>query len=200
MRENCLSSNGGLALDMLAGFQYRHHQSQPTAPLQWRKGNLGQPWNRIGFWFGVCCCCCCWLVGSGFFGEISFVIFFILPPFSHASMTSFHAARVVLTNQGPWALELGLKARRSSQRRVSFSDREQRKLARRPDISVDFPVSGMRDSPMSQPLTLTHSHSFTHAHTYTGDGWFVRTHCSTQSLHFCVLYLAAWGTFGSSPH
>ena len=51
-RERATSPAGGPALDVLTGFQYRHHQSQSIVPLQGREGNPGLPWNRIGFWFG----------------------------------------------------------------------------------------------------------------------------------------------------
>lgn len=136
-----------------------------------------------------------------FFGGESFVTFFILPS---SIQPCIYDLNLIPCHQGscaykPGSLGFGTKPQgqrgRGSLSRARFSDREQRKLARRPDISAGFPASGMRDSLCSSP-------SFSHSsiHTYIGDGWLVRTHCSTQSLHFRVLYLAAWDTFGSSPH
>lgn len=145
---------------MCCWIPYRHHQSQPTVPLQGRKGNLGQPWDRIGFWFGVCRCYCC-LVGFFFFrgGLLCHI---------------FHPALHSVTPLWPHSIppgSLGFAARpqgqagRGSQSRASFSNREQRKLARRPYISISFPVSGMRGNSMPFTLTLTLSHP--HMHTPT---------------------------------
>lgn len=152
---------------MYCWIPYRHHQSQPTVPLQGGKGNLGQPWNRIGFWFGVCHCYCC-LVGLGFFfrGD-SFVTVFILPPIQSCICDLIPCHQGCASTPG----SLGFAARpqgqagRDSQSRASFSNREQRKLARRPDISISFPVSGMRGSSMPFTLTLTLSHPYTHTPT-----------------------------------
>lgn len=50
---------------------------------------------------------------GGFYGGVHLSHFSSCPSsFSHASMASFHATRVaVLTNQGPWALEPGLRGK-----------------------------------------------------------------------------------------
>lgn len=123
---------------------------------------------------------------GGFFW-FSFLTFFHLPPslFNHVSVTSFHDIRMVaLAHQAPCASGARMQGEWEgySEQIPGWSDREPWKPPRRPDVSVWSRL--VRNDGGSHTRT-PHSHTCTHPHTgtHTGNGWFVTTHCSIQSLH-----------------
>lgn len=155
------------ALDVLLdSIQTPSEPAHGNPPRRERKSGAALEQDRFLVWSLSLLLLFGWF-GFFFFRGDSFVTVFILPPIQSCICDLIPCHQGCASTPG----SLGFAARpqgqagRDSLSRASFSNREQRKLARRPDISISFPVSGMRGSSMPFTLTLTLSHPYTHTPT-----------------------------------